>query len=242
MCGMIGSNMGWRAVSYVRCPAAKRELAARVETVSEAGPPVRIIPGLVCDGIAHASDVMRGEETQLLGWIEKQAARSEGRHVICHPGTHAKWALIEDGRITRFCTAMTGELYDVLSTHSLLRAEDEIEDDLAFQQGVSAAGDGDALSLRLFTARSRIVAGGAPKASSASYLSGLLIGSEIGAAPRMLGLTESQRICVLGAPDLRRHYARALSLRGFKAWEEDGADAVLAGFAALVALGALDEA
>lgn len=242
MCGMIGSDIGWRTAPYVPCPAGKRELIERLETLPSKGPLVRIVPGLTCDGIAGAADVMRGEETQLIGWIERQPDRAQGRHVVCHPGTHAKWVVIDDGRVTRFCTAMTGELYDVLSTHSLLRAEETVEDELAFGQGVDAAGDGDALSLRLFTARSRIVAGDAPKSSAASYLSGLLIGSEISAAPPALGLRDRVRVCVLGAPNLRRRYVRALSHRGVQAWEEDGNEAALAGFAALVDLGALDDA
>ena len=82
----------------------------------------------------------------------------------------------------------------------------------------------------------------APKVGAASYLSGLLIGTEIAAAPRVLGVPEGARVCVLGAPNLRRRYVRALSHRGIAAWEEDGAAAVLAGFAALVALGALNDA
>lgn len=241
MCGMIGSDIGWRSAPYAPCPAGKADLLQRLETVSER-PLVRIVPGLSCEGLAGAPDVIRGEETQLIGWMERHPELTRGRHVVCLPGTHSKWVVVEDGRIARFLTAMTGELYEVLCTHSLLRTGERDDDELAFKQGVDAAGDGGALSLRLFTARSRIVAGGAPKTSAASYLSGLLIGSEIAAAPRLLGLSEDTRVCVLGAPALRKRYLRALSHVGIAAWEEDGDEAVRAGLSALVEMGALDDA
>ncbi len=76
---------------------------------------MRIIPGLRCAGLTGAPDVMRGEETQVLGWLAQHPDRQQGRHLVCHPGTHAKWVVVEDGRIVRFVTAMTGEMFAVLS-------------------------------------------------------------------------------------------------------------------------------
>ena len=85
---------------------------------------------------------MRGEETQILGWLAQHPDAATGRHLLCHPGTHAKWVLIEDGRIVRFVTAMTGELFAVLSQHSLLKSDAPADDDAAFDAGLAAAGDG----------------------------------------------------------------------------------------------------
>src|SRR5438477_4894503 len=122
---------------------------------------------------------MRGEETQILGWLALNPERRDGRHVLCHPGTHAKWVLIEDGRIVRFVTAMTGELFAVLSQHSVLKTDAPADDDAAFDLGLAAADGGGALAARLFTARARVVGGDAPASSTPSYLSGLLIGAEV---------------------------------------------------------------
>jgi 2-dehydro-3-deoxygalactonokinase len=149
LCGMIGSNLGWTAVPYADCPASLADLAGGLTPVAD---DVRIVPGLRCDGIAGSPDVMRGEETQVLGWLAQHPDRRSGRHVICHPGTHAKWVLIEDGRIVRFVTAMTGELFAVLRAHSVLRSDAPADDMAAFDLGLSAAGEGDALAARLFTA------------------------------------------------------------------------------------------
>jgi 2-dehydro-3-deoxygalactonokinase len=141
LCGMIGSNIGWTTAAYADCPAGLADLAGHLTTAAYK---VRIVPGLRCDGAAGAPDVMRGEETQILGWLAQHPERQTGRHLLCHPGTHAKWVLIEEGRIVRFVTAMTGELFAVLRQHSLLRSDAPADDDAAFDEGLAAAGAGDA--------------------------------------------------------------------------------------------------
>ncbi len=241
LCGMIGSDLGWRTAPYVACPAGLAELANGVLHVGAPGAPSLIIPGLKCDGVTGAPDVMRGEETQLIGWAALNPEKTKGRHLVCHPGTHAKWALMQDGYIVRFITAMTGELFDVLSKHSVLRNISR-EDDQAFRAGLAAADEGDALAARLFSARARVTAGGADPATTSSYLSGLLIGAEVAALPRYFPEIAEASICVLGAPSLRRHYATALRQRGHPVWEIDGADAAIAGFLALARQGVLDDA
>lgn len=232
LCGMVGSTLGWRIAPYVACPAGLTEIAAQMLDV-ERFPPVRIVPGLQGPGITAAPDVMRGEETQILGWMELDESRRRGRHVVCHPGTHAKWALVEDGRIARFVTAMTGELFAVLTQHSVLKTEVRPDDEAAFDAGLEAAGDGGALSARLFSTRARVVAGGAQPNSSASYLSGLLIGAEIAAAPALLDVRWDERVQLVGEPKLCRWYARALERRGVPHQFTDGDQAVLAGLSAL---------
>jgi 2-dehydro-3-deoxygalactonokinase len=230
LCGMIGSALGWTAVPYLDCPVDLAALARGLHTV-DAG--VRIVPGLKGPGLDGAAEVMRGEETQLFGWLALDPKRLTGRQVICHPGTHAKWALVKDGRIVRFLTAMTGELFDVLSKHGVLRSDAPAKDEAAFLQGVDAAGDGDALSSRLFTARTRVVAGDLPPTSATSYLSGLLIGSEIASLPRLVGLEAGQPITLLGDPELCKWYGLALARRSLTASPFDGDEAVLSGLTAL---------
>jgi len=241
MCGMIGSNLGWTSVPYVDCPAGAAEIRDALVTVKH-NPTVRIAPGLRCQGVAGTVDVMRGEETQLLGWMQSAPDGGTGRHIVCLPGTHAKWALIDNWRITRFVTAMTGELFEVLRTHSVLRSEDEPRQDDAFLEGLTAAGDGGALSTRLFSARARVVAGGADNSTTSSYLSGLLIGAEAAAVPPLLSVTPREPIIVVGAAALAQRYKSALEARGYVASVYGGDEAVLSGLKMLVQQGVFDDA
>lgn len=233
LCGMIGSNLGWVEVPYLDCPAAARDLFG---AMAEVAPGVRIAPGLRCPGLAGAPDVMRGEEVQVFGWLAADPARRRGRQIVCHPGTHAKWILVEDGCIVRFATAMTGELFAVLRRHSVLKSEASPDDPEAFDIGVAAAGDGGAMAARLFTARSRVVGQGAAADSTPAYLSGLLIGAEAASLPGLLGIDEAAPVCLLGDPGLTRWYARALAARGRQVSEHDGEAAAVAGLFALAAL------
>ena len=230
LCGMIGSALGWTVAPYADCPAGLADLA---KGLCRADDQSRIVPGLRGPGIDGGVDIMRGEETQLFGWLALDPARNAGRHIVCHPGTHAKWALLEDGRVVRFVTAMTGELFDVLSRHGVLKSDAPVDDADAFLKGVGAAADGGDLSARLFTTRARVVAGGLPARSGTSYLSGLLIGSEIASLPRLLGVARDETIVLLGDDRLCGWYRTALSYKGWRAETYNGDEAALAGLRAL---------
>lgn len=207
LCGMIGSTLGWIVAPYIDCPASPEILAAGL---IEAAPGVRIVPGLRCAGLV-GPDVMRGEETQILGWLAADPARARGRHLLCLPGTHSKWVQIEDGVVSRFVTAMTGELYALLGAQSVLRFGPDQDEDLeAFDRGAAAASDGGALSARLFGLRGLTLAGQVSAASAPSWLSGLLIGAEIaGLWPLMAGDSPG-RIEFVGEPSLCALYSRAV--------------------------------
>ena len=231
-CGAIGSNVGWRTIPYVDCPAGLEQIAAGVAPVRE---DVSIVPGLRCEGLGGICDVLRGEETKALGWLELGAEHRRGRHLVCQPGTHPKWLAVENGRVTRFLSALTGELFAVLSAHSILRNDGDVHDPAAFEAGLAAAADGDALLNRLYTARSRVAGGGASPASAGSYLSGLLIGAEVAATPRLLSL-EDAPVVLLGDKPACDRYATALARRGVATEQADGEAAVLAGLTAIARL------
>jgi 2-dehydro-3-deoxygalactonokinase len=233
LCGMVGSNLGWALAPYADCPAGFADLA---RSAIQVAPGVRIIPGLRCAGLTGAPDVMRGEETQVLGWLAQSAERQLGRHLICHPGTHAKWVVVEDGRIVRFVTAMTGELFAVLSRHSVLKSEAPASDGEAFEAGLAAAGDGSALTARLFSARSRVAGGNARAESTSSYLSGLLIGAEVATLPDLLGGGGAPMV-LLGEATLCSRYRHALERRNIAATVFDGKSAAIAGLLALHRMG-----
>jgi 2-dehydro-3-deoxygalactonokinase len=240
ICGMAGSTIGWVEVPYLDCPADVATLASGLHWIEGQDPPVAIVPGLRGPGVDGGPDVMRGEETQAIGWLAESAGRRKGRHVICHPGTHAKWVLVEDGRIVRFVTAMTGELFAVLTRHSVLRSEEGADDPSAFAKGLAAAGDGSALAARLFTARARVVGGGdLTPASVRSYLSGLLIGSEVASTLPLLKAGDlAEPIALVGDPKLCAAYAAAMAHIGSPSQIFDGETAVLAGLKAIVWKGA----
>ena len=233
LCGMVGSNLGWALAPYLDCPVGFDELAGRLLTPDGGEGRARIVPGVRSEGLGGASDVMRGEETQLFGWLALHPERARGRQVVCHPGTHAKWMVVEDGRLTGFLTAMTGELFAVLRKHSVLRSDDDADDPAAFAEGLDAAGEGDALAARLFTARARVVGKGAPPESTPAYLSGLLIGAEIASMPKLLGLEPGSAVSVLGDAGLCALYRQALERRGFACEGFDGEAAAVAGLHAL---------
>ena len=176
---------------------------------------------------------MRGEETHVLGWIAAAPSRAKGEHLICHPGTHAKWVRVVDGQIESFVSCMTGELFELLSTQSVLSSGLAEDDEGAFDQGISAAGSGDALASRLFTARSRVVGGGMAAGQVNSYLSGLLIGSEVASVPGLFGVERKMPVAVIGDLKLVAKYQRVLKIQGYQVEIHDGEAAALSGLNAL---------
>jgi 2-dehydro-3-deoxygalactonokinase len=213
MAGMIGSRSGWKEVPYVACPAGIDELAAAlcpIEAPALAGRRVYIAPG-VCDRPADSPpEVMRGEETQLLGLLG--SLPQAGTLTVCLPGTHSKWVEATDGRIRTLRTAMTGELYALLRKHSLLAAlmpppgDGDVDDEDAFALGVAASARGGGLANHLFGVRTQGLFGLLGPAQAPSYLSGLLIGHEA----RSLRAPTTSQVHLVGASALVERYRRAL--------------------------------
>ena len=230
LCGMIGSNLGWTAVRYLDCPVGLAALGAALHPV---GDQTWIVPGLRAVRPDGGPDVMRGEETQVFGWLTAAAERSIGEHLLCLPGTHTKWARISNGRIETFVTAMSGELFALLRQHSSLRVADAVDDDTAFADGLTAAGDGNALASLLFTARSRLVGGDLPAVSVQSYLSGVLIGAEVASTPALLNISPGAQIEVIGDVQLGRRYGLALERLGYRPAFTSGETAAKVGLLAL---------
>jgi 2-dehydro-3-deoxygalactonokinase len=227
LCGMVGSNRGWTVVPYICCPASPEDLSRGLFRAGS-GPVADIVPGLVCHNRLGA-DVARGEETQIVGWLEEAPERLQDQHVLCLPGTHSKWVLVEDGRVEEFVTAMSGELFDLLSSQSLLSAPATPFSTEAFDAGLVSAGDGGALSARLFGVRARVAAGTMTMAHQQSYLSGLLVGAEVASLPNLLRVSSSKVVHLIGEPSLTELYARALERCGVSSVAHDGAAMVLAG-------------
>jgi 2-dehydro-3-deoxygalactonokinase len=223
MAGMVGSNRGWEEAPYVPCPAGLPELAANLKWVEPER--VAIVPG-VCFSRGDAADVMRGEEVQLLGAYAQGDVPANA--IVCHPGTHNKWVRIEDGRIAGFRTVMTGEMFSLLSKHSILSdmLGGEVAAGAAFEAGVKAGLAGGPLTGELFSVRARVLLGKARREDAASYTSGLLIGTDVRSG---LSSGGSGPVYVMGRPDLTRLYAAALAAAGREAKELEGDEAFLCG-------------
>ena len=232
ICGMAGARQGWLEAPYLEAPTDLRGLLAGAVRPVMANSSIApaILPG-VCQK-AGADNVMRGEETQLLGL----AALNPGfSGMVCMPGTHSKWAQLSGTRIERFSTAMTGELFEVLRTHSVLRHS--LAGDLdgpgradGFATGAAAGLDHpEQLLGTLFQVRASSLLSGRQPDWCAGYLSGLLIGAEIGSNRHLIG---SHAVPLIGSPALCALYVQVLDMAGARGEPRDATEIVLAGLKA----------
>ena len=206
LCGMAGSTIGWREVPYVACPAQLDWIAAQSLRFEFEGRVIAIAPGLSCHNRLRAPDMMRGEETQILGALRGHPGLATGRHVLCLPGTHTKWVLLKDGTVEQFQTALAGELFDILRSHSILVNAGSVTDinpSGAFTRALEQVRlfpNADLLHL-LFEVRSRQLRGELKPQDAAAYLSGLVIGQDVSGAMRLFGaeLSDAGQIIVIGS-------------------------------------------
>lgn len=208
LAGMVGSRNGWVEAPYVACPASVEQIAAGGIAVALAeGTTATILPGLSSD--EGAFDVMRGEETLIVG-----LGLDDG--FACLPGTHSKWAEVKNGRITRFASFMTGEVYGLLRQHSILSrlAEEPGEGDAAdgARRGYAGAARLGGLLNAAFAARTEVLAGRMRGGAVGSYLSALLVGQEIAGARALFGEPGAVHLVADGA--LAESYGQALDAAG----------------------------
>ncbi len=233
LCGMVGSRNGWVEVPYVDCPADPATWTAGAARMTLDAIPVAILPGLSVS--TNRPDVMRGEEAQIFGAIAIDARLARGRHRIVLPGTHSKWATIDNGRITDVRTYPTGELFALLRDHSILAraaadsAVDPDDEATGFADGIGRAGSG--VIGALFQARSAQLLLGRSHGWALGYLSGLLIGSEI--AEALADGAPEGPIALIGDPRLAERYRTALAGQGATVLALDGDACALAGLALL---------
>ena len=227
-CGMIGSRQGWVEAPYVDCPASLTALADRL--VRAPLDALTIVPGAITRDAAGIPDVMRGEETQLLGTV----GPDEPAVLAVLPGTHSKWARVEHGRVVDFTTFMTGELYAVLIDHSMLgrlagHEPGTLSRD-AFARGVARGlGEGE-LAHDVFGARTLALTGALEPDDVADWLSGLLIGREVRAARAwaVRAGVDASTVRIIGSDALTERYDLALADAGVLA-ERGEPDAAAAG-------------
>jgi len=215
--------MAPKSCSFSTTPASVNELSAALQTVrSVRGVTVHIIPGVLQR--STLPNVMRGEETQVLGVL---AGLEEGQGsqplLIGLPGSHSKWVQVERGRIVHFDTFMTGEVYAALCAHTILgrtMQPSQAFDEQAFDRGLSIAlsdaGSAGPLST-IFSTRTLGLTGQLAASAQPDYLSGLLIGHELGAIARLHLHNHEQlpAVILIGSDSLCTRYARGLAVCGF---------------------------
>lgn len=217
--GMITSKNGWVEVPYVPCPATPADLAGgMIRRSLPNGSDLFFLSGITDRTRAPFPDVMRGEETQIVGFGLNDAS------LVVLPGTHSKWARIDAGRISSFQTFVTGEVFALFSQHSFIAkagAEGIAGDDrAAFDRGAMVARDGaapdSAFLSQLFSVRTGMLAGELERAEMISYLSGLLIGSEFRQARDAGWFRAGDTIGIVGNDGLNDRYRRVAEAFGLE--------------------------
>jgi 2-dehydro-3-deoxygalactonokinase len=208
--GMITSRNGWIETPYVEAPAGADALAAAIKRLRLAdGGVIGFIPGLTDRNVKPFPDVMRGEETQLVGF------GLAGEMTVVLPGTHSKWARIEKGRIARFRTFVTGEIFALLSRHSFiaqLAKPQPAPNWSAFAHGLEVASDRTqtcGLLSHLFSVRTGWLAGKLAPAETSDFLSGIVVGTEFREAREMGWFEAGERVGIIGGDPLAEVYRRA---------------------------------
>lgn len=208
ICGMAGARTGWVEAGYVDTPAPLAAVLQQAARVPGETRDIRILPGIAQRDV-RAPDVMRGEETQLLGAL---GLKAPGEALVCMPGTHSKWVQVENGTVARFSTFMTGELFSAVSRETILSlavaGADAAEDVASFQAAVKAAYEAPAFAANLlFGVRSRQLLFGGTPAAARETLSGTLIGTELAAG--LSGLVPKAGITLIASGRLAALYRLA---------------------------------
>ena len=227
--GMAGSRQGWQEAPYCPCPAGFAELSQHLLWLQPDR--IALVPGLsfTSTDALHTPDVMRGEEVQIFGALQL-TGRDNATLVL--PGTHSKWVQVHSGRVTQFQTFMTGEVFALMSQHSILGKTLDLNgafDKAVFLQGVDQSQRAGSVLHHLFAVRTLGLFDRLSAAQLPSYLSGLLIGEEL--RTQNVPLAQGP-VVLIGSDTLTQRYSLALQHLGI-ACQSHGAQATWAGLFAL---------
>ena len=241
--GMIGSSVGWIEAPYSECPIDFKKHSEHAISTQVNGIPCSIIGGLCTQNSLGLADVMRGEETQLLGVLSLSSKSDQGVQapieLVALPGTHNKWALIKDGKIDDFMTGFTGELFAVLSEHTILLDQSAVLDisETDFEKGVMTVKESSvSLVHLLFSVRTRQLVDGKTAKASLAYLLGLVIGADIKGALGSFSVVLDvgiNTVTIVGGQSHIETYSRALSCFGVTAKVVNADDAALIAYSKL---------
>lgn len=212
MSGAVGSRNGWQEVPYIACATSAETLASSfVQVENDAGFNIHIVPGVTGPNFFGGDDVMRGEEVQIFGALSERGLQNA---MVCLPGTHSKWCVVKDGKITSLTTFMTGEMFALMRRHSSVGPliDDTDFDRDSFLAGLAAAKGAGGLLHGLFSVRADILLGKLDCTSDESYLSGMMLGYELSAVQGALG--DGLDVLLVGSEGLSQRYEVALKSQG----------------------------
>ena len=208
--GMITSKQGWIELAYVDCPARPQDLAKAIHVhQSQSGRKIYFVTGLHLKTASGGHDVMRSEEVQVFGGLDTGA-----KHFIT-PGTHSKWIDVDGDQIVNFSTYITGESFALWRNHSILGRlmTGDADDEAVFRKGVEKAfADPAGLLHSLFSVRSLGLFDELKAEQLSSYLSGLVIGTEV--AHATMSVSRADKYVVLASPNIGLRYERAIKMAG----------------------------
>ncbi len=224
--GMIGSRQGWVEAPYCPCPCDFETIHQHAVALPSQRLTGYVLPGLSGPGLSGAPDVIRGEETQVVGLVALQPGLTG---TICLPGTHSKWVSLKGNYIEGFSTFLTGELFATLCDHTLLGRlmTSESAAPEAFMLGLDQSAAAGGLLHQVFSARTRCLVGDLAGDDIGSYLSGIVIGSEIRAVAEQ-GYLEDE-VHLVGGNDAAQNYSDALHAMGAKVKVWSGESVTVAG-------------
>lgn len=229
MSGTVGGNIGWINTHYMKCPISIEDLINEPVAVENSfGTNIKIVPGVTGESLSGAADVMRGEEVQVFGAL---AAHNQASGLICLPGTHSKWVTAKANRIVDITSFMSGEFYHIARKKSSISSvvDKTAFDEDSFMQGLITAEKQGGILHHLFSARANFLVESDNYVSSSSYLSGVIIGSEIREALRIF--EDISELILVANPELNRNYTCALEHRGIKISALSSQDAFIKGIA-----------
>ena len=223
-CGMVGAKQGWLEAPYATVPYNLMQDTDSVKVICRGNRlDVRILGGLKQN---NPADVMRGEETQIRGFL---SVFSDFDGIICLPGTHTKWVHVSAGEVVSFRTFISGELFALMSNYSVLKYSVNSDgwSDQEFKSAVSESiSNPQKIFSDFFKLRADDLLNKVAKSVLRSKLSGYIIGAELaGAKPYWLG----QNVVILADNNLSKTYKAALEGQGIFAQEVDATKCTLDG-------------
>lgn len=231
MCGMVGSRQGWQEAPYNKMPCRIDAIAANAVRISGVVRDIRILPGIASFN-ATKPDVMRSEETQLLGLYDMLGEELSG--LVCMPGSHAKWVRIENGLVMDFATSMSGELFAALSAssvlqHSLKNAAKKVDpmSDVYASAVRNSLAEPATILTRLFAARPQSLLNQLSDDDAAAHISGTIIGQDIAGAIARFAPVHATTL--VGSGHLGALYTQALQIAGLQSKMVDGDELAILG-------------
>lgn len=231
--GTVGADIGWKTAPYVKCPTDQHQLLSEAAIFEARGIDFTIIPGLSCLNRHGLPDIMRSEETQIFGFLAQQHPHPK-EQLICLPGTHTKWALLKEDKVASFLTSPIGELYEVLSHHTVLLAPMAHKhwNEESFVEGLEVGlRQTSNLLHTLFATRALQVLNENDNTQAASFLSGLLIGADVKAAMQDFHLFS--HVTLIGSERINGLYKMALDKLGINSNQVTSESSTLSGLKAL---------